>query len=47
MSQYISIEESWQNGALNFTSLQRHNSGYAVASPMDMVLELVNQPPSP
>jgi hypothetical protein len=42
VSQYIPIAETCQNRALNFTNLQLYNSGYSVAVPMDMVLELVN-----
>jgi hypothetical protein len=41
ISQFIPVAETWVNQTLKYANAQVYNSGYAVAVPMDMVLELV------
>jgi hypothetical protein len=43
ISQYVPVTETWINTTLNYYNLQIHNSGYSIAEPMDMVLELIGQ----
>jgi S1-C subfamily serine protease len=42
ISQFVPIAETWVNKTFNYSNTQIYNSGYSVAIPMDMVLELLN-----
>jgi Trypsin-like peptidase domain len=42
ISEFIPITETWLNERFKYRNTQVYNSGYSVAVPMDMVLELVN-----
>jgi len=43
VSQYVPVTETWVNATLNYSYFQIHNSGYSIAEPMDMVLDLIGQ----
>jgi hypothetical protein len=47
ISEFVPITETWLNERFKYRNTQMHNSGYAVAIPMDMVLELTDPPPAP
>jgi hypothetical protein len=43
ISQYVPVTETWVNATQNYANLQVYNSGYSIAEPMDVVLELIGQ----
>jgi hypothetical protein len=42
VSQFVPIAETWVNQTFKYSNTQIYNSGYSIATPMDMVLELLN-----
>jgi hypothetical protein len=43
ISQYIPVTETWINTTQSYFNMQLYNSGYSIAEPMDVVLELIGQ----
>lgn len=43
VSQFVPVIETWRNMVYGYTNINISNSGYAIAIPMDFVLELTSQ----
>jgi S1-C subfamily serine protease len=43
VSQFVPIAETWLNTLFGYTNLSISNSGYSVATPIDFVVEIINE----